>query len=141
MDPRSERIATMFASLADHEKVDAILDELYAPECVFSDPIQTVEGIEEIRAMNRRLERRLGDVDVDVLGDAVADNTLALRWVMTFKPWFLPGRGELEGVSWIEIGPDGKFVRHTDFWDMAALTEDIAPFMRPFHHVIRRLAG
>lgn len=141
MDPRSERVAEMFASLPDRDRVDRILDDLYDPDCVFADPLQTAEGIDAIRAMNRRLEKKLGDVEVEILGDAVSDATLVMRWVMTFKAPFMPGRASLEGVSWMEEGADGKFVRHTDYWDLATLIDDVAPVAKPVHDMVRRLAG
>ncbi len=141
MDPRSLKVAEMFATLKDHAKSDTILNDLYDHSCIFSDPLQRADGLESIRAMNRRLATKMGDVTVKILGDAVSDRTLSIRWVMTFKAPFMLRPSDLEGVSWMEFNDAGKCVRHTDYWDMGALIDKVIPIAKPLHDVVRKLAG
>ncbi|MCW5828500.1 MAG: nuclear transport factor 2 family protein [Deltaproteobacteria bacterium] len=141
MDPRSLKVAEMFANLKDTARADAILNDLYDPACVFMDPIQKAEGLEAIRAMNRRLATKMGPVTVKLLGDALEDRTLVIRWVMTFKAPFMRKSGNLEGVSWMEFNAAGKCTRHTDYWDMGGLLDEVIPIAKPLHDVVRKLAG
>ena len=91
--------------------------------------------------MNRRLATKMGDVTVKLLGDAVSGRTLAIRWVMTFKAPFMFRSGTLEGVSWMEFNDAGKCIRHTDYWDMGGMIDQVLPIAKPLHDVVRKLAG
>jgi len=141
MDPRSVKVGDMFANLGDHARSDAILDELYDPGCVFQDPLQRAEGLDAIRAMNRRLEKKMGAVTVKLLGDAVSEKTLTIRWVMTFRAPFMRKPGNLEGVSWMEFNDAGKCIRHTDYWDMGGMIDEVVPIAKPLHDLVRKFAG
>jgi len=139
MDPRSKKIGDLFANVGDAAKARALIEELYDPSVVFQDPIQRLEGHEGLFQSTQSLSSKTRNIRVRILSDAAGKDTLAIRWEMDFQLPLLPSKATMRGVSWMEFGPGGKCVRHTDYWDMGDILDQLVPLARPLHDLVRKM--
>lgn len=138
---RIKKIRAMFDNISNPEKAEALIDELYSETCVFQDPIQRTEGREALKSMMRRTGQKMGNVRTKFLGTTESPEAIALHWEMTFKPPLSPAPLTLPGVSWMELGKDGRCTRHIDYWDFMRLSDQALPPLKLFHDFLRKAVG
>src|SRR5580692_6471093 len=87
MPPMADRLSAAFSAFGtENPRSLDDLDALYAPDVVFEDPLQRVEGRHAFRRVNEHILARCAYVrvqDVVFLGD---DARLMATWTMIFKP-------------------------------------------------------
>lgn len=109
--------AAYFANLTE-QNVGA-LDSLVTPDVRFSDPFNSVQGVQAMRQIFAATFRDCSDVRFQI-GSAVRQGELAyLKWQFQFRPRRL-GPGEpwlVDGVSELRFCPDGRVAEHIDHWD------------------------
>ena len=116
------------------------IGELYAPDVLFQDPIQTVQGLGPFLDTNRRMMARARSLDVEVRDVFEADGQLFVSWRMRYVPKIgLPI--PIEGCSHCRVGSDGKIVYHRDYWDLLSSVLDGIPVVAPVYHMLVKKLG
>ena len=98
----------------------ALLDGVMTDDVYFTDPFNSVRGIEKVRGVFADMYTQLSDARFAVTHAAMAeDGSGLLRWELngklrrTGEPW------HVEGMSQVRFGPDGRVSEHVDYWDAA----------------------
>jgi hypothetical protein len=138
--PLREELADMLDGFDIHAREPFLrqVEQLYANDVSFRDPMQAAKGLEAFLEVNRRMGKGAKAVRfrvADTLGD---DELFYLHWTMTFEPRFGP-KLSLEGVSRIRA-KDRRIFEHHDYWDLGELFLSAIPggqrllrvFFRPF---------
>lgn len=118
MSAASEKMLELLEYLDDSEKVQSAVNELYAENAVFKDPIQKVQGRKAIKKMWRSLGTVFKDVRVEILDQVEQDDKVVVHWIMVFDYKVWPAVVTVPGVSWLETDDEGLFKTHTDYWDL-----------------------
>lgn len=139
-------IATIkgFYESFDKETI-AQLDDIYADDAVFIDPITQLNGLGEIRAHFEKLGNDLNHCRFEFTNEIVDGNDLQLIWNMHYShPSMKKGDPlTLRGTSFIRIDPDRQKVEyHEDFYDLGAMIYQNVPFLGSIiRHVNKRLSN
>ena len=135
----SRLLAAFEAVAAGHPESADTLAPFYAPDVVFTDPMQTLRGLDPFLEMNRRYLRRARAFEMRFL-DVVEDHDLLLAtWTMTFA---LRGGPTMvvEGATRLRFH-DGRVVEHRDYWDLLGSLAAMVPGLgRVYRAVVSRLA-
>ena len=120
------RIVELFERVEakDVQSVEA-LRPYYHAEIRFTDPVQSVEGIEAFIAANRRLVARARELSFEIHERAIAADQIFLTWTMTLAMPLGP-RLQEDGVTHLRTR-DGVVVEQRDYWDIAALVSSAVP--------------
>lgn len=141
MNSISSRVRELFLNITDLPRAETLMDEIYVPDVVFEDPIQRIEGLAAFKKMNEGFATRLKELRFEVHGMVEGSDSLSVQWTMHFKLPLLSSPHTLPGVSWLDLGPEGKCLCHTDYWDFMRMSDEIAPVLRPMHDLIRKMLG
>lgn len=112
------------------------LDVLTAPDVVFQDPFQTLEGREAYKRLFRHMWATTGRPRVTIRRTAWDNDTVFLRWLFELhvKGRWIP----IEGVSEITFGTDGRVKTHIDHWDAGSQVYERLPGLGTVLRLIRR---
>ena len=138
MSAASDRMLELLECLDDSERVQAAVNELYAEDAVFKDPIQRVAGRKAIKKMWRSLGTLFKDVNVEILDQVEVDNKVVVHWIMVFDYKVWPAAVTIPGVSWLEMDAEGKFVTHTDYWDLWDFMKQSIPWVGSLRKLVGR---
>ena len=135
---RSERIRKTF----DEVRVDTLylLDDLYAEELVFEDPLGRMEGLDEFRVYMEAMYQYVEEIEWDYTDEVVQGDTHVLFWTMTLRTKGL-NKGKpfsVDGTSRMVFGEGNKVVFHRDYFDMGAYIYERAPVIRWFVKFVKR---
>jgi steroid Delta-isomerase len=112
------------------------LGDFCAPEIRFRDPFNEVAGLEAYRRVLAKMFEDVGQPEFKVDGCALEDNICYLRWRFSFRR-----RGgervTIPGMSEVLFGPDGRALRHFDYWDGGRVYE-LVPLLRSFIRLVKR---
>jgi predicted ester cyclase len=112
------------------------LADYCAPEIRFRDPFNEVTGLDNYRRVLSKMFEDIGQPDFTVDGHALDGDLCYLRWRLAF----LRSKGQrvtIPGMSEILFGPDGRALRHFDYWDAGRVYE-MVPLLRGLIHLVRR---
>ena len=125
----AERLRDVLGSFErDREAALPRLAELYDPEVLFRDPLQTLHGREAFLAMNRRIMARSRHLSFDVSDAIGGDGSLFLTWTMAYEPRRGP-RIVFEGATHARVR-DGVVTEHRDYWDLLSSVAQSLPILR-----------
>jgi hypothetical protein len=106
------------------------LNELYANDVHFTDPLHDVKGIEHLRSYFSELYANVKELRFDFYGfDQIGEGEGYLRWVMSYRhPRLAGGRLiRVDGCSHV-LWRD-KVYRHRDYFDAGALLYEHVPVL------------
>jgi steroid Delta-isomerase len=115
------------------------LAELYDPDVVFRDPLQTLIGREAFMAMNRRILRRARRISFDVADAVAGADSLFLTWSMTYEP--------LRGPTIVFLGSTharvrgGVITEQRDYWDFVSSLAASLPIVRRIYAALAPRLG
>ena len=97
-----------------------LLDEIYAPDVEFRDPVHELKGLPALRGYYSRLYDGVISCRFEFEAEVIAGQQGMLVWVMRFQhARFRRGETlELRGVSHLQFHDDGKVFQHHDYFDM-----------------------
>ncbi len=106
-----------------------VLADLYHPEVVFTDPVQSVAGWSNLRAYFSASCENLQYCRFEFQRQLIAGDQACLQWVMHYSHKRIAGGAHqsLPGVSWILF--TDRVVRHEDYYDMGALIYEKLPLL------------
>jgi len=137
MDPRTKTLVELFEYITDRERVNRTVDEIYAQDAVFRDPVQKAEGREKIRRLLFKMGSFLDGVDTVILKDTASEDVLAIHWLMTFKLKRWPFPATIPGVTWMDLNEKGECIAQVDYWDLGTFLKQVL-ITGPVKKVFRR---
>lgn len=109
-----------------------LIDEFYASDVRFIDPIVTLETREELKAYYASMYSDTESVSFVITSEVIDGNEHVVAWDMTYTTRQM-NRGKpinVSGVSHIRFNKEGKAVYHRDYFDMGAMFYKHVPFVR-----------
>ena len=134
------RFRELFASGPFDEATVLRLVPYYTDDVVFTDPIQTVRGLDAFIAMNRRLLSRAKEIRFEVRDMAESGDQIFVTWVMTMRAKLPAPVIRVEGVTHVTLR-DGKVAVHKDYWDLLGSVMDTIPIVGTIYRAIVGLFG
>ena len=96
----------------------ARLAELAARDVRFKDPFNDVRGYTALGRILQHTRRQVTGVRFRVTDRAWSGDSAYVKWSMTGRVAVL-GDWQVEGISEIRFGVDGRVESHVDYWDAA----------------------
>lgn len=135
-------IQTFFRTLSQENL--GIVDEFYAPQVDFVDPINALKGRETLKAYYERMYKHLTSIRFE-FGEVITQGAnVFATWTMKFAAPGLNGGHPIrvEGSTHLRYdAPSGKVVYHRDYFDMGAFAYEHLPVLGWTVHFIRRRMG
>ncbi len=124
-----ERFKTVFNQL-NRDRL-ALLDEIYAPDVYFRDPVHELRGLPALRNYYGRLYEGVRSCQFSFDAEVIQVQQGMLVWLMRFEhARFRPGETlELRGVSHLCFGDDGRVHHHRDYFDMGEFIYERVPVL------------
>jgi ketosteroid isomerase-like protein len=119
------------------------VDDFYAKDALFRDPVGEIRGVDGIRAYYARLYENLISIRFDFESEVGEGNEKVVTWVMHMRHKAVDGGKEvvLPGASHIRF-ENGRAVYHRDYFDMGAfLYEHIPVLGAGVRYVKKKVAG
>jgi steroid delta-isomerase len=134
------RYCEFFAGLSPEDL--ARLADYFAADAHFKDPFNDVRGLAAVRAVFTHMFAVTEDPQFVILEQALSGSTGFVRWRFRFAPRGRPQAvREIEGVSRILFGADGRVVEHVDYWDPVEGLYDGVPLLGWVLRTVRRRLG
>ncbi len=113
----------------------------YHERIVFQDSIQRIEGIDEFKAMCRRLTKRCDELSMDILSVAQAERDIFLQWKMVMMFRKSPST-PVFGCTKLTLGDYGRIVEQRDYFDLwGDIFNGIPGWRRIYRRFMRRFFG
>jgi hypothetical protein len=108
-----------------------LLDEIYAPDVEFRDPVHELKGLPALRGYYSRLYDGVVSCHFDFEAEVIQDQQGMLVWIMRFQhARFRRGETlELRGISHLKFRDDGKVFQHHDYFDMGEFIYERVPVL------------
>ena len=129
MDPNSLLIERFKAFYLDvkHPKLDKI-DEVYAEDVLFKDPVHELRGAENLHAYLSEMCVNVHSGRFEYLDQIVAENTAYIKWNMHFKHPKLGNKTiTVRGISQVQFNERIYF--HEDVYDLGQLIYEHVPLL------------
>ena len=91
------------------------LPEIYSPTIEFEDPINTVQGLDNLCLVFEDLLKVFSEIEIQVKGTSSTDHTAFVRWLMTYR--FRKKKYSIDGVTHLKFDSSGLICKHKDYWD------------------------
>lgn len=134
------RFRELFASGPFDEATITRLLPYYTDDVVFTDPIQTVNGLGAFIAMNRRLLSRAKEIRFEVRDMAEGGDQIFVTWTMTMRAKLPLPALRVEGVTHCTLR-DGKVAVHRDYWDLLGSVMETIPVVGTIYRSLVALMG
>lgn len=113
----------------------------YREDVVFKDSIQEIRGLEDFRAMCRRLTGRCKQLRMHLPSVVKGEDCIFIQWEMTMMFKRYPS-STLYGTTKLELDEDGRIRRQRDYFDLwGDIFDNIPWFARPYRRFMRRKFG
>ncbi|MCU0734874.1 MAG: nuclear transport factor 2 family protein [Methylotetracoccus sp.] len=115
-----------------------LLDEIYAPNVKFSDPVHELEGLPALRDYYQRLYEGVISCRFDFDDEIVQDERAALVWTMRFEHVRFKKAGvmTLAGISHLRFSD--RVYYHHDYFDMGAFIYERVPVLSSVIRAIKK---
>lgn len=91
------------------------MDDLFAPDVDFLDPINTALDLEHLKRIEKDLFKQLKEIRFKVEESAGEGEEAFVKWVMNYK--FRIWKRQITGVSHLKFNEEGKISYQHDYWD------------------------
>lgn len=121
------------------------VDSFYDKAVHFQDPVHRLDGRQALTDYYKNLYSNVTSIRFEFGAASEAGNIVSLEWTMYLKTPSI-SKGEeftVDGVSIIEFGgPEGKAIKHRDYFDMGEFVYERVPILRSvIRYIKNRLAG
>jgi limonene-1,2-epoxide hydrolase len=113
----------------------------YDEHIFFRDSIQKLHGIEEFKAMTKRLTDRSNDLTMKIVRTAQQNKDIFIEWEMTLKFKKYPS-SLLYGSSRVTLNDEGKIIEQRDYYDLwGDIFDNIPRFGKAYRRFMKRKFG
>ena len=105
----------------------SMLNEFYADEIIFKDPIHAINGIDNLREYFKKLNDNLNAGSFQFMDESVVDNKVYLSWELNLQLKRPKKNVKASGMSVLVI--DDKIVSHRDYFDAGELFYENIPVL------------
>ena len=91
------------------------LPKIYSPTIEFEDPINTVQGLDNLYLVFEDLLKVFSEIEIQVKETSSTDHTAFVRWLMTYR--FRNKKYSIDGVTHLKFDSSGLICKHKDYWD------------------------
>jgi hypothetical protein len=113
----------------------------YDEHIFFRDSIQELHGIEEFKAMTKRLTDRSNDLTMNIVRTAQQNKDIFIEWEMTLKFKKYPS-SLLYGSSRVTLNDEGKIIEQRDYYDLwGDIFDNIPRFGKAYRRFMKRKFG
>ena len=113
----------------------------YHEEIYFRDSIQELRGMEEFRAMTRRLTDRSNDLKMNIVRTAQQGRDIFIEWEMTIKFKRNPS-SVMYGASRVTLNGEGKIIEQRDYYDLwGDIFDNIPRIAKAYRRFMKRKFG
>lgn len=102
---------------------DEEFEAVFAPDAHFSDPFQSVVGVEAIINVFRHMYETLKNPRFEILETLGNEDKGYIRWRFHYDS------SSFEGVSHVRFDSEGKVLSHIDYWDAASNVYEKIPIL------------
>lgn len=117
-----------------------LVDEIYAPDMRFQDPVHALEGRAAFRKYLERLYENVAHCHFQIRHEALQEETAFITWTMEMRHRSFRPKETLflDGMSMVVFGPDGQIRFHQDSFDLGAMLYERLPILGA---ITRRIKG
>lgn len=134
---RAREYAEFFEALSA-EDLQESYEDFFDEHSYFEDPFQKVYGIDAIYKVFENMYKTLHEPRF-VVEEIISEGAVAyLRWNFIYKLSKNAEEQSFVGVSRVEFTPEGKVVRHVDYWDAAQNVYEKIPLLGAVLRFIKR---
>ena len=113
----------------------------YHPDIVFQDTIGRIEGIEEFKALCKRLTERCESIEMEILSIAQNGNIILMDWIMTMSFNKYPPT-PVYGSTKLVLHKDGRIIAQRDYFDLwGDIFNGIWYFKKHYRKFVRKKFG
>ena len=113
----------------------------YAPDVVFQDTVQRVEGIEAFTAMCHRLTKRCQKLIMRIRSIAQEGNDVFMEWEMIMQFRRSPTTS-LYGTTRLTLNDEGRIVQQRDYYDLwGDIFNNVPGWRRVYRKALVRFFG
>jgi len=108
-----------------------LVDEVYAPDMRFQDPVHALEGRDAFRVYLERLYANVKHCHFKIRHEALQGDTAFIAWTMELRHARFRKHETLylDGMSMVIFGSDGKINVHHDSFDLGAMLYERLPIL------------
>jgi len=103
------------------------LDEIYADDVTFIDPIHKISGLENLKSYFKKLDSNLIEGSFQFTDEISSDNKVYLQWEMTVKLNQPKKIIKTSGISVLIV--DQKIIQQRDYFDAGELFYENIPVL------------
>ena len=115
------------------------LPEIYSPTIEFEDPINTVQGLDNLYLVFEDLLKVFSEIEIQVKGTSSTDHTAFVRWLMTYR--FRKKKYSIDGVTHLKFDSSGLICKHKDYWDASFPLYGTFPLLGSLMRGIKKIAA
>ena len=113
----------------------------YDDNIFFKDTIQELRGIQEFKAMTKRLTDRSSSLSMNIRRTAQQDHDIFIEWEMTITFKKTPN-SVLYGSSRVTLNEDGKIIEQRDYYDLwGDIFDNIPRFGKAYRKFMKKKFG
>jgi hypothetical protein len=113
----------------------------YDEDIYFRDSIQELRGMNDFKAMTKRLAERSNDLKMHIVRTAQQHKDIFIEWEMTIKFKRNP-RSVLYGSSRVTLNDAGKIIEQRDYYDLwGDIFDNIPRFGKAYRRFMKRKFG
>lgn len=113
----------------------------YDENIFFKDSIQELRGIEEFKAMTKRLTDRSSSLSMNIRTTAQNGNVIFIEWEMTITFKKTPN-SVLYGSSRVTLNAEGKIAEQRDYYDLwGDIFDNIPRFGKAYRRFMKKKFG
>ena len=117
----------------------AVVDEIYARDVQFEDPISKGRGSENLKRHFGRLFRSFSRISYSYGRTTWTAETLVIEWTLKAERGATAKVFELPGISWLQLDPEtGKIVRSREYFDLGKGLYERIPVLGYFLRRVRK---
>ncbi len=133
----TEAIQKFKAYFTDMQGSDpARLDEIYADQVIFIDPIHQLRGIENLKSYFSKLNENLLEGSFQFTNESIIDNTVYLQWEMKVKLKRPKQTVKATGISVLIV--EQKVMSQRDYFDAGELFYENIPVLGSIIRFLKR---
>ncbi len=120
-----------------------LLDTLYHSEICFIDPAHTLEGLPALKRYFTSLYDNVRSIRFAFDARMQSGNQAFVTWTMEIShPRLAKGQPvTVDGCSHLTFAPDGRVIRHRDYFDLGAMIYEHLPLMGGLIRTVKKRLG